>query len=121
MSWLWFILIAPGLFAAYFMFVRPVLKAIPAFKNFYAEAETIEQKFWAICGKSLTMAWSYFLGVAGGILNQIDSIAATLGDPNFKEQFIRLVNADPKALGYFMMAVSAVTIAARLRSIAKAS
>lgn len=118
---IYWLLILPGIVAAYFMFLRPVLKALPAFTKFYAEAETIEQKLWAVCGKSLTMAWSYLLGFIGGLLNQLDSIATTLGDPNFKQQVIDFLHADPKALGYFAMAVSAVTIASRLRSIAKAA
>lgn len=112
-------LIIPGLLAAYLMFLRPVLKAMPALKEFYAEADTVWQKIWAVCGKSLTMAWSYFVLVAGAVLNQIDTIAATLGDPNFKQQVMSIIGADPKVLGYFAMVVSAVTIAARLRSIAK--
>lgn len=116
---IYWLLIAPGFVAAYYMFLRPALKARPAFAKFYAEAGTIEQKLWALCGKSLTMAWSYLLGLIGGILNQLDNIAATLGDPNFKQQVTDFLHADPKALGYFVMTVSAVTIAARLRSIAK--
>jgi hypothetical protein len=113
------LLILPGLIAAYLIFLRPVLKAMPALKGFYAEADTLRQKVWALCGNSLTVAWSYFLLVAGGILNQIDPIAAALGDPNFRQQVAEVLHSDPKALGYFAMTVSAVTIAARLRSIAK--
>lgn len=112
-------LILPGLLAAYLILLRPVLKALPALKGFYTEADTFWQKAWALCGNSLTMVWSYFLMVAGGLLNQVDNIAATLGDPNFKQQVAQIIGADPKALGYFAMVVSAVTIAARLRSIAK--
>ena len=113
------LLVLPGLIAAYLTFLRPVLKALPALKGFYAEADTFWQKAWALCGNSLTVAWSYALLVAGGILNQIDPIAAILGDPNFREQIADVLHSDPKALGYFAMTVSAVTIAARLRSIAK--
>lgn len=113
-------LILPGLLAAYFIFLRPVLKAMPALKGFYAEADGFWAKAWVVCGKSITMAWSYFLMAAGGLLNQVDNIATTLGDPNFKQQVAEVLRADPKMLGYFAMVVSAVTIAARLRSIAKA-
>lgn len=116
---LYLLLILPGLIAAYWIFLRPVLKALPALKGFYAEADTIWQKVWAVCGKSLTMLWSYFLMAAGTVWTQIGDIAAVLGDPNFKEQVSPIFGADPKVLGYFAMAVSAVTIAARLRSIAK--
>jgi hypothetical protein len=111
--------VLPGLIAAYLIFLRPVLRAMPALKEFYTEADTLRQKAWALCGNSLTIAWSYSLIIAGGILNQIDPIAATLGDPNFRQQVAEVLHSDPKALGYFAMTVSAVTIAARLRSIAK--
>ncbi len=113
------IFILPGLLAAYFMILRPVLSAMPQFKKFYAEADTIWAKIWVICGKSLTIAWSYMLLGIGGLLNQLDGIAATLGDPNFKNQVTDFLHADPKYLGYFAMVVSAFTIAARLRSIAE--
>lgn len=113
------ILIVPGLVAAYLIFLRSVLRAVPTFKEFYAEANGFWAKAWAVCGKSLTMAWSYFLLLAGGVLNQIDTIAATLGDPSFKEQIASVLHSDPKYLGYFAMLVSVVTITARLRSIAK--
>jgi hypothetical protein len=111
--------ILPGLIAAYLILLRPVLKAMPALKEFYTNADTFWQKAWALCGNSLTVAWSYSLMIVGGMLNQIDPIAATLGDPNFKQQVAEILHSDPKALGYFAMAVSTVTIAARLRSIAK--
>lgn len=113
------LLILPGLFAAYFMFLRPRLHALPAFKQFYAEADGFWAKVWAICGKSLTLAWSYVILLSGALLNQLDSIAATLGDPNFKQQVGDFLHSDPKYLGYFAMVVSGFTIAARLRSLAK--
>ena len=116
---LWTILIVPGLLAFYCMFLRKELSAFPAFKDFYAKADGFWAKVWALCGKSITMAWSYILMGLGGLLNQLDSIAATLGDPNFKSQVEGLLHSDPKYLGYFAMTVSAFTIAARLKSIAK--
>lgn len=113
------ILILPGVIFSYVVFLRPWLKALPALKGFYAAADTFWQKAWAVCGNSLTMLWSYVLMAFGGIWSQIDTLAATLGDPNFKQQVTSLLGTDPKAIGYFAMTVSAVTIAARLRSIAK--
>lgn len=113
-------LVIPGLIALYLMFLRPRLAAYPAFTTFYEEADGFWQKVWALCGKSLTMAWSYLLAVLGAALNQLDNIATTLGDPNFKQQVADLLHSDPKYLGYFMMVVSAFTIASRLRSIGKA-
>lgn len=120
MDWFVVALTLPGFLAAYFMFVRPVLRAMPVLKSFYSEADTFWQKVWAVCGKSLTNLWSGILAVVGGIFSQLDTIATTLGDPSFKQQVTDLIGADPKAIGYFAMIVSAVTIAARLRSIAKA-
>jgi len=112
------VLIVPGLIAAYLMFLRPRLAAYPAFKEFFQEADTFWGKVWAICGKSLTMAWGYLLAGIGLLLDQLDTIASTLGDPNFKQQVSDFLHSDPKYLGYFMMVVSAFTIASRLRSIA---
>lgn len=113
------ILILPGLVCAYFIFLRPVLKALPAFKAFYAEADTIEAKIWAVCGKSLTVAWSYFLMAVAALFNQLDNIASALGDPGFKDQVSELLQTNPKIFSYFVMGISAITLAARLRSIAK--
>jgi hypothetical protein len=113
----YFLLIAPGLFAAYFMFLRPELKTFPAFVKFYQNADGFWAKIWAVCGKSLTMAWGYFLAAIGLCLDRLDDIATTLGDPNFKQQVADFLHSDPKYLGYFAMLVSFVTIAARVRKI----
>lgn len=113
------LLIIPGIIVLYAFFIRPLLEKMPQFKKFYAEADTFWGKVWAICGKSVTMAWSYILMLIGGALNQLDDIAKTLGDPNFKAQVADFLHSDPKYLGYFAMLVSGVTIASRLRSLAK--
>lgn len=112
-------LILPGLLAFYFMFLRKELSSLPQFQKFYAEADSFWSKVWALCGKSVTMAWSYLLMALGGMFNQLDTIAATLGDPNFKQQVQDFLHADPKYLGYFVMVVSAFTIAARLKGISQ--
>lgn len=112
------LLIVPGMLAFYCLFLRKELSALPALKKFYTEADGFWAKVWAICGKSVTMAWAYFLGALGTLFNQLDSIAATLGDPNFKQQVADFLHSDPKYLGYFMMVVSAFTIAARLKGLA---
>lgn len=112
-------LILPGLVALYVMFLRHILSRIPALTKFYTEADGFWAKVWALCGKSLTMAWSYLLMGAGALLNNLDGIATTLGDPHFKQQVTDFLHGDPKYLGYFAMMVSAFTIAARLRSIVK--
>ncbi len=113
------LLIIPGVIVAYAFFIRPLLEKMPKLKAFYAEADGFWAKLWAICGKSVTMAWSYVLVAVSGVLSQLDGIAATLGDPNFKQQVADFVHGDPKILGYFGMAVSLITIASRLRSLAK--
>lgn len=113
------LLIIPGVIVLYVFFIRPLLEKMPQLKKFYTEADTFWGKVWAVCGKSVTMAWGYFLMVAGLAFNQLDNIAATLGDPNFKAQVADFLHSDPKYLGYFAMLVSGVTIASRLRSLAK--
>lgn len=118
--WLiWSIAILPGLACAYFFFIRPLLEKLPAFKQFYAEADGFWQKVWAICGKSITMAWSYILAGIGAAVQLIDPIASALGDPDLRSQITGTLQADPKLLGYVAMGISLVTIAARLRSISK--
>lgn len=110
----------PGIIVGYFLFLRPVLRAIPAFKDFYAEADGFWEKVWALCGNSLTIAWSYVVTIIGILFQWIDPIATMLGDPDFRQQMTEALGANPKILGYVMMAISAITIAARLRSFAKA-
>jgi hypothetical protein len=122
MSWLTFLaLTLPGLTVGYFLFLRPVFHAIPAFKQFYDEADGFWEKVWALCGKSVTLAWSYGIQALGWALQWIDPIASAVGDPDLRQQITETIGANPKALGYVMMAISAITIAARLRGIAKAA
>lgn len=116
---LWFLLLFLLLILAYAIVVRPVLRAIPAFRAFYAEADGFWAKLWAACGRSATLTWSYVLLIGGGLLNQLDNLAVLLGDPNFKQQVSDLVGADPKVMGLFAMVVSLVTIITRLRSIGR--
>ncbi|WP_316165415.1 MULTISPECIES: hypothetical protein [unclassified Bradyrhizobium] len=113
------LIVLPGVIAAYLMFLRPRLAAYPAFVQFYREADGFWGKVWAVCGRSLTLAWSYAMMSIGFLLNQLDGIAALLGDPDLKAQVADMLHADPKYLGYFTMVVSFVTIASRLRSLAK--
>lgn len=112
------LLIVPGLLAAYFIFLRPVLKAIPAFKEFYAEADGFWAKLKALAGNSLTVAWSYFMAGVGFVMQWIEPISTALGDPDLKAQVTNTLQANPVILGYVLMGISAVTLAARLRSIA---
>jgi hypothetical protein len=116
---IWLLLTVPGLICAYAFFLRPVLAAMPKFQKFYAEADGFWATVWAVCGKSATMAWSYFLMLVGGVLQWVEPIASALGDPDIKSQITEGLQTNPKYLGYFAMLVSAITIAARLRSISK--
>ncbi len=106
----------PGAIVAYWLFLRPVLRAYPAFKQFYAEADTFWEKVWALCGKSVTLAFSYFIQALSWALQWIDPIASFLGDPALREQITERLKADPVILGYVLMAISFFTIAARVRS-----
>jgi hypothetical protein len=118
MIWL---LILPGLVAAYFIFLRPVLKAFPALRNFYAEADGFGAKASALSWHSATVAWSYFIALIGLGMGWIEPIATALGDADIKAQVTDTLQANPKVLAYVLMGISAVTIAARLRTLAKAS
>jgi hypothetical protein len=113
------ILIVPGMIVAYAMVLRPLLHGIPQLQKFYADADGFWAKVWAICGKSVTVAWGYILGGVGSALALVDPVATELGDPGFKDQVSSMLQSNPKVLGYVTIAISVITIAARLRSIAK--
>ncbi len=116
---IWLIAILPGLIAGYALFLRPVLRALPQLKDFYAEADGFWAKAWAVCGKSVTVVWGLVLQLLGQALQWIDPIANMLGDPELRTQITETLGANPKLLGYVLMVISFVTIAARLRSFAK--
>ncbi|MCV0384906.1 MAG: hypothetical protein K5821_00510 [Nitrobacter sp.] len=116
---IWVLFIIPGLIAAYVVFARPVLKALPALKRFYAEADTFWGKVWALFGRSATVVWSFVVAASSVAFDYVDPLAALLGAPDFKNQVMTLLKDNPQYLGYFAMLVSGVTIVARLRSIAK--
>lgn len=111
--------VLPGLIVGYALFLRPALRALPALKEFYAEADGFWAKVWAVCGRSATLAWSYVIQALGWLLQWVDPIANMVGDPDLRQQITDALGANPKVLGYVLMAISAITIAARLRSITK--
>jgi hypothetical protein len=111
-------LIIPGAIVAYALFVRPILRAMPQLKAFYARADGFWGTMWALCGNSLTIAWMYIVQLVGQVFQWIDPIASMMGDPDFRAQITEALGANPKALGHVLMVISAVTIAARLRSFA---
>lgn len=74
-------------------------------------------KIKVVCAHSLTMAWAYVMGVVSFAMQEIDNFAALVGDNSFGKQVESLLGTDPKMLGRYLMAVSAITIAARLRGV----
>lgn len=116
---IWLALILPGLVVGYALFLRPVLHALPQLKEFYAEADGFWAKAWALCGRSMTMVWGFVLQGLGQALQWIDPIASALGDPDLRTQITDTFQANPKILGYVLMVISFITIAARLRGIGK--
>lgn len=113
-------LTVPGLVVTYWFFLRPFLRALPQLKDFYARADGFWATVWALCGKSATIAWAYAMQVFNLALQALDPVASALGDPDLRQQITDGLKADPKILGYILMAISFVTIAARLRSFSKA-
>lgn len=116
---IWLLLTLPGAIVAYYLYLRPFLHTLPKLKSFYDKADGFWQTVWALCGKSATMALSYFVQVVGWALQAVDPLAAALGDPELKTQVTTTLQTNPKVLGYFLMGVSALTIASRLRGLAK--
>lgn len=114
---IWVALILPGLVAAYVLFSRPVLKE--QFKAFYVQADGFWAKVWALFGRSTTIVWHSLLWLVGQALQWIDPIAGALGDPDLRQQITETLGANPVILGYVLMVISAITIVARLRGIAK--
>jgi hypothetical protein len=118
---LWFLLITPGVIVAYALILRPLLHKIPALKAFYDQADTFWGKVWALCGKSLTIAWGFVLGGIGSAFSLVDQLGAALGDPslNLKQQVMDTLKDHPEYLGYILTGISAITITARVRSLMK--
>lgn len=119
MTLIYLALIMPGLIVGYWLFIRPFLRALPQLKDFYATADGFWEKVWALCGNSAVIAWGYVLQAIGWTLQWIDPIAGMLGDPDFRNTIMETLGANPQILGYVLMAISAITIAARLRSVTK--
>lgn len=115
------LLILPGLIVGYFLFLRPVLHAMPMLQRFYDEADGFWQTVWAFCGKSVTMIWALVLQGLSWALQMIDPLASMVGDPDLRQQITDGLQANPKVLGYILMAISFLTIAARLRGMVSQS
>ncbi len=116
---IWAALIVPGAIVAYFLYLRPILHTLPMLKRFYDEADGFWSTVWVFCGKSVTMAFSYFVQVVSWALQAIEPIANMVGDPDLKQQITDGLQANPKVLGYILMGISFLTIAARLQGLVK--
>jgi len=115
------LLILPGLVAAYFMLLHPILRGIPALAKFYRDADGFWVKVRALGGHSATLAWSYLVLAIGWLLQWLDSVASLAGDPDFRSEVTNALQADPRILGYVLMGISAITIAARMRSMGRSA
>lgn len=118
MIYIWLALTLPGIAVAYWLFVRPVLHAIPQLKEFWRLADGFWEKVWALSGNSATIAFSYLIQAIGWSLRLLDPVATALGDPDLRQTITDTLQANPTVLGYVLMAISAITIIARLRSFA---
>lgn len=74
----------------------------------------------AICLNSMTIAWSYCVALAGALASVIDDLADLLGDPGVKDQ-IGAAIGDVKMTGRILLAISVVTIIARLRTLRRSA
>jgi len=76
-------------------------------------------KLKASCMHSATVAWSYVLLAWSAALENIDSIADAIGDPNLDQQ-VKGFLGDAKLIARYTAIVAVITLAARLRSKVKA-
>lgn len=115
------ILIIPGLACLYALLLRPLLHKIPAFQKFYAEADGFWSKIWAMCGRSITVLWSYILGGISAAMGLLDKLSPILGDAQVADLKSKITDAvaNPKVLAYVLGAISLITLASRLRSFMK--
>lgn len=117
MIWLFFSSIVVFILA--YMVIRPTRSALPQLKAFYVEADTFWQKASALAWHKASVAWSYLLFVLGWLVNQLDSVAALAGDPDFREQIANLLGADPKLLSYVMIGVSLLIFINRMKAVGR--
>jgi hypothetical protein len=100
-----------------YLVVRPMLHAMPRFKAFYDEADTIWQKAFALAYRSATVVVSYVGAAIGFGMNQLDTIAKLVGDPGFQGEVSKVIGADTRVLGGVLLAFSIIVFASRMRSI----
>ncbi len=103
----------------YALILRPMLRGIPQFADFYAEADGFWSKVWAYCGQSATIAWSYIVGGVGLAFSLLDKIGPMIGDPelNLQQKVVDVLKDHPTVAAWALVAFSVITIATRLRGI----
>lgn len=94
--------------AAYFVF------------NVYAGYRAATGSWWtrllAGARNSATMLWAKFCVVLAAVVANLDHIADALGQPDAKE-YIQVILGNPKAVAGVMLALTAVTMWARARTL----
>jgi len=91
-------LIVLGLIVAYVLFIRPVLKALPALKAFYAQADGFWAKLSALGGHSATIAWGYLVTAVGFAVTWIEPLGKAVGAPELKNQITATLQSNPQVL-----------------------
>jgi hypothetical protein len=82
---------------------------IASIKKFFSD-------LWAKIKADVANAFALISTFFGSILAHIDSLAATLGDPNLTSQ-VSTVVADAKWVGRWMLTVGVVTAIAKFKSL----
>lgn len=103
----------------YALILRPILRRIPQFQEFYDDADGFWGKVWAYCGGSVTIAWSYILSGIGIAFSLLDKIGPLLGDPdlNLQQMIVDVLKDKPQIAGHVVFAFGLITLFTRLRSL----
>ncbi len=115
---IWLLIFASAI-AGYILLLWLILHVLPTFRKFFIEASGFWAKAWAASGRSSTILWGYVLAGVGTAAQWIEPLGSLLGDPEFKSQLATTLQSRPEALGYVLIAISVVTILARLRTISR--
>ncbi len=75
------------------------------------------EKAKAFCLGSATIAWSYFLAVAGVILQLVGLFSDTLNDTQVQATLQSAFGSDPKLMGRILFGIAIITIIARMRTL----
>jgi|GEM_PF-6648267 hypothetical protein len=94
--------------AAYFVF--------NVYAGYRAATGTVWQRLLAGARNSATMLWSKFCIILAAVVANLDQIADAIGQPEAK-QYIADILGNPKAVAGVMLAITAVTMIARARTL----